>query len=625
MDAAPTPMPLTVPGRWPSPEVKVRSTRVYAAKGITVIVLGYNGFSKSADLYARHYRATGRDRHMLFGHDSGAAVLVDGELVAAVEEERLNREKKTSAFPINAIRWVLDRAGITLDDVDAIALSWRFSADVMNKMLAEIVAGDGTIEKKFVRLRRLDEIYREMMSEDAVRADFLTHTGHRMGRDQLVLVPHHLAHLMCGYHLSGGGDTAFVVSDGRAEWLSAIMGEVRDGKVRIFDDVTVTSRDSIATLFGVVTRYLGFVPNNDEYKVMGLAAYGPPPQVNPFLEHVVTLAADGTYSIAHDPRAIRAYYELFDRIFDGGPDSREDFDFRVRVAAAAQHMIEAVTAHQLRALESRTDLPRLVFEGGLALNCVNNTKLFERSRFELMDVSYGASDPGVAIGAAFYAAHMAGAPVRATTSPYLGPSYTDEAMAETLRKYADRIAWRELAPGSVTAETAELLREKNVIGWFQGRTEYGPRALGNRSILANPKFADIKDIINTRIKHREPFRPFAPVVLDDVAPRVFEMGKKRSSPYMTFVFAVRDEYVDRIPGACHVDGTSRIQTVNDDDNPDLAELLRLFTERTGVPCLINTSFNIAGEPIVCSPADAVECFLKTEMDYLVLGRFLVTK
>jgi carbamoyltransferase len=177
----------------------------------------------------------------------------------------------------------------------------------------------------------------------------------------------------------------------------------------------------------------------------------------------------------------------------------------------------------------------------------------------------------------------------------------------------------------VTTETAELLREKNVIGWFQGRTEYGPRALGNRSILANPRFPDIKDIINTRIKHREPFRPFAPVVLEDVAPRVFDMGKKRSSPYMTFVFPVRDDYVDLIPGACHVDGTSRIQTINDSDNPKLAELLRLFSDRTGVPCLINTSFNIAGEPIVCSPADAVECFLKTEMDYLVLGRFLVTK
>jgi carbamoyltransferase len=590
-----------------------------------VIVLGYNGFSKGADLFARHYRATGIDRHMLFGHDAGAAVLVDGELVAAVEEERLNREKKTSAFPVGAIRWVLDAAGVGLADVDAFAFSWRFSADVMNRMLDEIVGGDAGIERKFARLRRLDDIYANMFGEEAIRADFLAHTGHRMGPEQLVLVPHHLAHLMCGYHLSGGGDTAFLVSDGRAEWLSAIMGEVRDGKIRIFDDVTVESRNSLAMLFGVVTRYLGFVPNNDEYKVMGLAGYAPPAPDNPFLDHVVTLHENGTYTIAHDPRAIRAYYALFDRIFGGDPGTREDFAFRVRVARAAQDMIEAVTAHQLRALAARSDLPRLVFEGGLALNCVNNTKLLEGSRFERMDVSYGASDPGVAIGAACHAAHQAGERVRAGASPYLGPAYTGETIAATLEKYAGRIAWRELAPEAVAAETAELLRDKNVVGWFQGRTEYGPRALGNRSILANPRFPDIKDIINTRIKHREPFRPFAPVVLDDVAPRVFEMGKKRSSPYMTFVFPVRAEYAGLIPGACHVDGTARIQTTNDQDNPELARLLRIFTERTGVPCLINTSFNIAGEPIVCAPSDAVECFLKTEMDYLVLGRYLVTK
>jgi carbamoyltransferase len=177
----------------------------------------------------------------------------------------------------------------------------------------------------------------------------------------------------------------------------------------------------------------------------------------------------------------------------------------------------------------------------------------------------------------------------------------------------------------VAAETAGLLREKVVVGWFQGRAEYGPRALGNRSVLANPRFPDIKDIINHRIKHREPFRPFAPVVLEDLAPRVFAMGKKPASPYMTFVFPVRPEYRELIPGASHVDGTARIQTVAEDDNPLLAELLRRFTELTDIPCLINTSFNVAGEPIVCAPADAVECFLKTEMDYLVLGRYLVTK
>jgi len=597
-----------------------------AGKEFLMIVLGYNGFGKAADLFARLYRATGIDRHLLYGHDSSVALIKDGELVAAVEEERLNREKKTSKFPINAMRWCLDSAGTSLDDVDTFAFSWQFSRDVMNKMIAEVSENHAaTIVQKFVRLQRLAETHAAMFSADAIQADFLEHTGHQLDLEKLVLVPHHIAHLMTGYHLSGGGDAAFLVSDGRAEWLSAIMGEVRDGEVRVFEDATIDSRHSLAMLFSVVTRYLGFVPNSDEYKVMGLAGYGAPPEHNPLLLHVVELRPDGAYKIPYPPNAVPAYYELFDRIFDADPKSREDFDFRVRVASAAQHMIEVVTAGQIRTLEARSDLPRLIFEGGLALNCVNNSKLLERSRFAEMDVSFGASDVGVAIGAGLFASQQAGQPPRVGKSPYLGPSYDSQEILAALQQCADRVTWRELDPATVPRETATLLQERCVIAWFQGRLEYGPRALGNRSILANPKFPDIKEIINERIKHREKFRPFAPVILEHLAPQVFELGKKQSSPYMTFVVPVRPEYQKLIQGACHVDGTSRIQTVTEQDNPLLAELLHLFTELTKVPCLINTSFNVAGEPIVCSPADALSCFLKTEMDHLILGNFLVSR
>ncbi|MBW8486815.1 carbamoyltransferase family protein [Actinomadura parmotrematis] len=591
-----------------------------------VIVLGFNGFSRGAGLFARHYRATGIDRHMLFGHDSGAALVVDGRLAAAVEQERLNREKKTSAFPLDAIRWVLDEAGLALGDVDAFAFSWRFSDEVLNAMIAEIADGDGTADQKFGRLKRLTSIYEGMFSRAAVLGDFEEHTGFRIEPERLRTVPHHIAHLMCGYGISGGGDTAFLISDGRAEWLSAIMGEIRGGQVRVFDDASIDSRHSLAMLFGVITRYLGFTPNNDEYKVMGLGGYAEPagtPPGNPFLEHVLELREGGTYRIPYHPRAVRAYYELFDRIFGTGPEGREDFALRVRVARAAQEMVEVATAHQVAALRARSDLPRLVFEGGLALNCVNNTKLLEESGYDEVEVSYGASDPGVAIGAAFSVAHEAGDALVPPVSPYLGPEYGDAAIEAALERYAGRVRSRVL--DDVAAETAALLEEKVVVGWYQGRTEYGPRALGNRSILANPRFADIKDIINTRIKHREPFRPFAPIVLEDIAPDVFVMGKKRTSPYMTFVFPVQPAHVDAIPGAAHVDGTSRIQTVTREGNPLMAELLAAFTARTGVPCLINTSFNVAGEPIVNAPEEAIACFLNTEMDYLVLGRRLVTK
>jgi carbamoyltransferase len=231
----------------------------------------------------------------------------------------------------------------------------------------------------------------------------------------------------------------------------------------------------------------------------------------------------------------------------------------------------------------------------------------------------------VSIGAAAHVAHSLSVPLAPAGSPYLGPEYGAEEIRTTLQAYASSLTWEELLAHEALRRTAELLAGRTVIGWFQGRTEYGPRALGNRSILANPSYPDMKDLINHRVKHREPFRPFAPVVLEEEAPRVFELGKKERSPYMTFVFPVRPEFRDRIAAATHVDATSRIQTVTDDSNPLLAGLLREFTARTDVPCLVNTSFNVAGEPIVCSPKDAIECFVGTDIDCLVIGGFVVTK
>ncbi|UNZ15860.1 carbamoyltransferase C-terminal domain-containing protein [Streptomyces sp. 891-h] len=590
-----------------------------------MIVLGYNGFTRGAELFGRLYGSTGVGRNLLVGHDAAAAVVIDGELVAAVEEERLSRVKKTSDFPAQAIEWCLEAAGVTFDQVDVVAFPWRFSPAVAEEMIAEISGADMPVTAKFDALRRAGEAYTGMFSREAVHGDFVERTGHRLDPNKLALVPHHLAHLMCGAYLAGRTDAAFVVSDGRAETLSSVMGELRGGVVRLFDECTVPLSSSLGVAYGRITRYLGFVPNNDEYKVMGLAAYGPPPQHNPLLERVVRLHENGSYTISI-PQDVPAYFALFDSLFGGDSEKREEFGFRVEVAGMAQHMVEAVTAHQLRTLTAASGLDNLLFEGGLALNCVANTKMLERSSFTGMDVSFGASDPGVAIGAAVYTAGLRNRPADAATTPYLGPSYSENQVLDALGEHEDRVEWQQEADATALAHrTAELLADRNVVGWFQGRAEFGPRALGNRSILANPAFPDIKDIINLRVKHREPFRPFAPVVLESEAPRVFEMGKKTASPYMTFVFPVREEYRERIPGACHVDGTARIQTVEERQNPALAELLRVFSARTDVPCLLNTSFNVAGEPIVCSPRDALECFLATEIDYLVLDRFVVTK
>ncbi|MGW4243388.1 carbamoyltransferase family protein [Nocardia sp. NPDC004722] len=571
-----------------------------------MIVLACNGFSRVSEFFAANFGAVGIDKHYLMGHDAAATLLIDGEIVAAVEEERLNRDKKTTDFPINSVRWCLDQAGIDFADVDVLAIPWKWTA--------EELAGI--------------EILGEIVGPEAILADFAARTGFTPDPAKVVFVPHHVAHAMTGYYLAGMKDSAFLVSDGRAERFSTVLGEIRDGRVRIFDESTIGAEYSIGLLFAAITRFLGFVPNNDEYKVMGLSGYARPPVPNPFVEDLIQLHADGRYSFrvplaTENPRSLDPLFEQYFGPFE------DTLEYQARVAAAAQEMLGVVTNHQLRALESKSDLNHLLFEGGVALNCLNNTPLFEGSRFEEMEVSFGASDTGITIGAAAYAWLNHPGTVRPRqplpVTPYLGPEYDDAAIEQALRDFDDRVGWTRLGEDEIIDQVSKLLTEKVVIGWFEGRLEHGPRALGHRSILANPSFPDIKDVINTRVKHREPFRPFAPLVLESEAATVFDMGRKTRSPYMTFVFPVRPEYRDVIPGATHVDGTSRVQTITDRDTPRLAALLRRFTALTDVPCLINTSFNVAGEPIVCAPADALNCFLGTEIDYLVLGDYLVTK
>jgi carbamoyltransferase len=597
-----------------------------------MIVLGYNGFSHISDLFARLYGFTrdSVDRHSFRGHDAAAALSVDGVLVAAIEQERLNRQKKTAAFPVEAMRWCLDQAGLTYADVDYYAFAWNFTQEYADTAIREIASTPAGAEVKFRALSALGLLYTGVYSHRAILDDFARSTGYQLPDDRLVLVPHHQAHLACGRLITGLDNAAFLINDGQAEKDSAILGEIRDGRVTVFDRFTISAANSIAQLFGEVTRYLGFVPNCDEYKVMGLAGYGkaPDPADNVLLREVVTLLPDGRYSLAlaQHPGGFRAYECLLDELFSAGPSDRTDFDFQIRIATSIQQAVEVVTAHQLSALSEATDLRDLIFEGGLALNCVNNTRLLEELPFQRVEVSFGASDPGVSIGAAAFVAAAGGTRLSsACSSPYLGPEYSAEEIVAALEPHRDVLNWHQLPTAEVILRTAELLCDRTVIGWFQGRTEYGPRALGNRSILANPSYPDMKDVINARVKHRELFRPFAPVVLEEDAARVFDLGRKQRSPYMTFVFPVRPEYQKLIAAAIHVDGTSRIQTVTDESNPVLAALLREFTARTGVPCLVNTSFNVAGEPIVCAPADAVACFIATDLDHLIIGDFVVSK
>ncbi|GHH52568.1 carbamoyltransferase family protein [Streptomyces candidus] len=585
-----------------------------------------------SEFFSERLGATGINKHYLLGHDAAAALLVDGRLVAAVEEERLNREKKTTDFPTHAIDWCLKEGGITFDDVDVFAFPWNWTPQVLDEIRDGIRTSPLPQDAKTRLMADMGDLFEQVVSHEAMLADFEARTGHRPHPAKVRFVPHHLAHATTGYYLAGLKDCAFLVSDGRAERFSSLTGEIRDGRITVFEDSVIGAQHSMGTLFSSLTRFLGFVPNNDEYKVMGLAGYAVPPTPNPFLDNLLTLHDDGRYSFSKPLQTddLRSHDALFEEYF--GP-FEDTLAYTSRVAAAAQQMLNVATAHQIGHLERKTDLDRLLFEGGVALNCLNNTPLFEGSRFEDMQVSFGASDTGITIGAAAHAwlgdpgtgstdiVAAAAAPV----TPYLGPDYDEAEIEEALAGFAGRVVFSRLDDDQVVEQAAELLTQKVVIGYFEGRVEHGPRALGHRSIIANPGFDDMKDIINTRVKHREPFRPFAPLVLEEQAPKIFEMGRKTSSPYMTFVFPVRDEYKDRIPGAVHVDGTSRIQTLTHEGTPRLTALLRRFTELTGTPCLINTSFNVAGEPIVCTPTDALNCFMGTEIDYLVLGNHLVTR
>lgn len=587
-----------------------------------MIVLGYNGFSNAATFFDAYFGRRGRDRNRLIGHDAAAAIFKDGVLVAAAEEERFNRIKKTSTFPTNAIRYCLQSCGVTLDEVDYIAFPWDYTDAMMSEIFARMFQAPGTLEEKLQRFNDLRSLYMNLISPRRVIDDFNLSLHTDFPREKFVFVPHHLAHVMTGFFVSGMEESAFLITDGRAELLSSIMGTINRDGYTIFDESSIGLPNSLGILYANLTRYLGYTPNSDEYKVMALSSFAQNPPAYDF-EQVISLLPEGTYRLHVENNAgnVLAYYKFFEDFF--GPRSDENDK---NAAYFMQTLVERAIAHQIRALEEKTTCSNLILDGGVALNCVNNSKVLANSRFEDVHVGFAANDCGVTIGAAFYPfyEHKLFADHQ-TITPYLGPCYSHEDMRQALEAKAAHLRFEQVDEERLLGIVTDELMSKKVIGWFQGKMEYGPRALGNRSILANPAFEDMKDFLNMKVKYREPFRPFAGVLIESEVDTYFEMGKKQSTPYMTFVFAARPEIRDKIPGAIHIDGTSRLQTVSSEQNPKLYKLLQKFGETAEVPCLVNTSFNVQGEPIVCSPADAVNCFLNSGIDVLVLGDFLVYK
>ncbi|MBX3465397.1 MAG: carbamoyltransferase [Planctomycetes bacterium] len=560
-------------------------------------------------------------------HDPSAALLVDGELVAAAEEERFSRRKHAvKEEPVEAARWCLAQAGVKPDEVDVIAYPW--SAAIMREKRWEYARRMlGRSATKAIRP------FKRLAQEEQKRRRVLEGVLRELKIDpasvQVEYVEHHVAHAASAFHLSGFPSAAVLTADGEGELTSTLFLEgLPDGRMKKLKEVL--KPDSLGLFYSTITEYLGFDAADGEYKVMGMAPYGDPTRYD--LSKMLWLTDDGGFRCDDErvwvERELRVVPDkhISQRLIDelGPPRQGDDLhEPYVHVAAATQKLLEEVTVtlverHLGDALKRHGG--RLCFAGGVALNVKLNKRLIEHPLVDELFVQPASGDSGVALGAAAYAAALRGERVRPMGTAALGPSFTTEQVREVLDGFCIPYEVLEDAP----ATAADLLAKGEVVAWFQGRMEWGPRALGQRSILGNPTVRGTADDINRRIKYREPWRPFCPSMLAEKAHEVLETHG-HDSPYMTFCFSVRPEWKDRVPEIVHVDGTARPQFVTPERAPRFHRLISAFERRTGIPVVINTSLNRRGEPLICSPEDALQMFFASGLEYLVIEDVLVRK
>lgn len=585
-----------------------------------MIILGYSGlhhsvpFKQSAmpGLPSYAYR-------MCQGFDSAATLIIDGKVVAAAAEERFTREKTTGAFPERSMRWCAEFAGISLHSVDAFAHG--FSYEPLRESFELLRGPDAEFEQ---------HRFREVYARDRQVALLRDRLGIADANERLVQVPHHRAHAASAFYMSGFSDCLTLVSDGLGERESMTLFDCRSGDMRAV--ASISAGHSLGMLYGVLTTYLGFVFNMDEYKVMGLAPHGDRSRYQAACESMVRFKSDGTYALpvlrSGGTLEERETHEaslcaLEDILGPRYPMGAEPDQRAIDIAAAMQALTERCLQHTLNVWQERTGHSQLCMAGGVALNCVANGLLARSGKWRGIFVQPAAGDDGSSLGAACVVARERGATLELSADmPLWGPEFGDEAFASAL--VSCKADGCETAtydkPESCIAATAEQLASGKIVAWFQGRMEFGPRALGNRSILADVRDPEMRERINQIIKKREGFRPFAPMVTEEDASRFFEMPTecRANFEHMLFTAPVRSAYRDKLPAITHVDGSARVQTVSRESSPKVWALLKAVEQHTGYPVLLNTSFNIQ-EPIVCSPAEAAATFLKSGMHVLVLG------
>jgi carbamoyltransferase len=568
--------------------------------------------------------------------NASAAIVCDGKLIAAVEEERFNRVKYAAGFPAAAIRYCLKEAGLTLRDIDHVAVPRNPYARLGTKLFYALRMPSFARErvKVLAKFTGIPEALAAAFDADPKQIGAKFHR-----------IEHHQAHLASAFFVSPFEHACLLSADGLGDFASTMWGVGIGNRMEI--DVAIPFPHSLGLYYTAVTQYLGFPKFGDEYKVMGLAAYGEPEQMEAFSDILRYCHKSGGFQLGlkyftHHrtgpemawaesdkmPALGKLYSEEMPRKLGAVRAPEEPLDQRhYNVAASLQARLEEVYFRMLNMNGSRTHFKAVCLAGGVAFNCVANGKIFDATPFERVYVQPAAGDAGLAVGAAFYVWHQKLGKPRSFVMDhaYWGPGYSREEIRRAIDSNGlaqSGYSIAELSEEELSKRAAAIIADGKILGWFQGRAEWGPRALGNRSIVADPRRPEMKEILNRRIKHREIFRPFAPSILEENTAEYFE--KSHPSPFMTLAYVVRPEKRDKIPAPTHVDGTGRLQTVTRETNPRYHALISAFRDLTGVPVVLNTSFN-DNEPIVCRPEEAIDCFLRTQMDALVLGDFLISR
>lgn len=554
-------------------------------------------------------------------HDSSACILVDGKLVAALEEERFNRDKHTRAFPENAILECLKIAGLEAADIDHIAVSIQPTHRWGTKALYALKRPHKAAP--FIKHELVQGFFKQQRFRHWVKETFGANPP------QVHQLQHPVTHAAGSYYASPYDNAAILSLDGSGEWACAWMGHGEGDKVTCFSESYFPN--SLGSVYEAVTEFCGFKPNYDEGKTMGLAPLGDASKHIDSARQVVTVGDDGQISVnlsyfSYQFWGYRRCSEKFYKTFgEPRPFNGEFLDHHQDVAAAFQQVLEECALKLAHQLKEKTNAPYLVIGGGVALNSVMNGRLLRETGFDDVYIMPAAGDNGTSIGAALTLYHQvlghprAANATNAHMNPYVGNEYSDEEIEADLKRF--KLSYTR--SNDVTSDAAELLEKGKIIGWFQGRMEIGPRALGSRSILANPAFPDMKQKINSEVKFREAYRPFAPSATVERASEFFDIDVE--APFMLKVCQVHEHMQKVLPAITHVDGSARLQTVRSETHPLYHALISNLGQRTDTPVVLNTSFNIQGEPVVESPRDAIRCFFSTGLDALCIGSFILIK